>query len=127
MDALALSAGNRLVDNPITLEGLEILIVPTIACELEFSSATVVAITGKKVKARVNDTLVSMWSRITVPSSGKLKLEVEAETETSDSGFRLYLSIRGGLPNVPVYLGSKSTSMGLGGYQVISFIDHLMQ
>ncbi|KAG6875088.1 hypothetical protein C0992_005252, partial [Termitomyces sp. T32_za158] len=117
MDALAFSAGNRLVDNPVTLEGLEILIVPTIACELEFSSATVVAITGKEVKARVNDTLVAMWSRITVPSSGKLKLEVEVETEKPDSGFRVYICIRGGLPNVPVYLGSKSTSMGLGGYQ----------
>ncbi|KAH0588530.1 hypothetical protein H2248_004362 [Termitomyces sp. 'cryptogamus'] len=123
MDALALSAGNRLVDNPIMTEGLEILIVPTIACELEFSSSTVVAITGKEVKAYVNNTLVAMWSRIIVPSGARLRLEIEAETETSHSGFRVYLSIRGGLPSIPAYLGSKSTSMGLGGYQGRSLLS----
>ncbi|KAG6877108.1 hypothetical protein C0993_010220 [Termitomyces sp. T159_Od127] len=117
MDALALSTGNRIVDNPVTTEGLEVLIVPTIACELEFSAATVVAVTGKEVKVHVNDSPVAMWSRITIPSSGRLRLEVEVETETPDSGFRVYLSIRGGFPNVPGYLGSKSTSMGLGGFQ----------
>ncbi|KAG6859527.1 hypothetical protein C0995_007586 [Termitomyces sp. Mi166 len=104
------------------MEGLEILIVPAIACELEFSSATVVAITGKEVKAHVDNSSVAMWSRITVPSGGRLRLEVEVETETSHSGFRVYLSIRGGLPSVPIYLGLKSISMGLGGYQGRSFL-----
>lgn len=34
------------------------------------------------------------------------------------TGFRAYLAVRGGFPEVPKYPGSKSTSMGLGCYQV---------
>ncbi|KAG6917630.1 hypothetical protein DXG01_001737 [Tephrocybe rancida] len=117
MDPLAFSAGNRLVGNPVATEGLEILILPNIACELEFSAATVVAITGKQVRARVNDALVNMWSRIIVPRGCILRLDIELQAETPHSGFRIYLSIRGGFPSIPSYLGSKSTSMGLGGYQ----------
>ncbi|KAG6830082.1 hypothetical protein H0H87_009295 [Tephrocybe sp. NHM501043] len=118
MDSLAFTAGNRLVGNSVAVEGLEALILPNIPCELEFSADTVVAITGKDVMAQVNDVLVNMWSRITIPRRGRLRLDVDPEAETAHSGFRVYISIRGGLPNVPPYLGSKSTSMGLGGYQV---------
>ena len=30
---------------------------------------------------------------------------------------RAYLAVQGGFPEIPTYLGSKATSMGLGGYQ----------
>ncbi|KAF8063623.1 allophanate hydrolase subunit 2-domain-containing protein [Lyophyllum atratum] len=117
MDSLALSAGNILVDNPPTMEGLEIVILPSIGFELEFSVAAVIAVTGKKVTVKVNDATTDMWTKITIPQTGRLRLEVDPETETSDAGFRVYVCLRGGLPSVPPYLGSKSTSMGLGGYQ----------
>ncbi|KAG6836661.1 hypothetical protein H0H93_005208 [Arthromyces matolae] len=117
MDNLAFSAANRLVGNPVSTEALEILILPAIPCELAFSVPTVVAITGKVVKARVNDNAVSLWTRLTVPGGAMLRMDVDLEVETAESGFRVYLAVRGGFPGVPLYLGSKSTSMGLGGYQ----------
>ena len=39
------------------------------------------------------------------------------ERERDGGGFRTYVAVQGGLPDVPEYLGSKSTSMGFGGYQ----------
>ncbi|KAF5378073.1 hypothetical protein D9615_007510 [Tricholomella constricta] len=117
MDTLAFSAGNILVGNPTTMEGLEIVILPGIGFELRFDTASVVAITGKEVDVKVNERLVGMWSGITVPDGGRLRLDVSSRREAPSTGFRVYLCIRGGFPNVPPYLESKSTSMGLGGYQ----------
>ena len=57
-----------------------------------------------------------MWGRFHVPAKSKLSLG-----NVGKAGFRAYLAIKGGFPEIPAYLGSKSTSMGLGGYQV-SFI-----
>jgi len=78
---------------------------------------TVVAVTGMDVILKLNGHIVPMWSRIVVPQGGKLEIEAK-DIGNSTTGFRVYLSISGGFPDVPVYLGSKSTSMGLGGYQV---------
>lgn len=121
MDSLALSAGNILVGNPTTVEGLEIIIVPGIRFEVEFFIPAVVAITGKDVSIKVDNQYMDMWTRIIVPRGGKLRLDLELNDGTPSPGFRVYLCIRGGFPSVPTYLGSKSTSMGLGGYQVSGF------
>ncbi|KAF8808826.1 hypothetical protein BYT27DRAFT_6537908 [Phlegmacium glaucopus] len=126
MDNLAFAIGNLLVGNAQTVEGLEIVIVPGVGCSFHFYVPTVVAVTGKDVLVKVNGSTVPMWSRIIVPKNGTLVLEARPFGESS-TGFRTYLSIRGGFPDVPVYLGSKSTSMGLGGYQGRSLLrgDHI--
>ena len=49
-----------------------------------------------------------------VPEGSK----VEIGGVKGGKGLRAYLAIRGGFLGIPTYLGSKSTSMALGGYQV---------
>ncbi|KAJ8090260.1 hypothetical protein PM082_018856, partial [Marasmius tenuissimus] len=114
MDWMAFRIGNSLVGNPQTTEGLEVIIVPSVECELHFPVETVVAVTGKPVAVTVNGAEVSMWSTIVVPADGRLLLEDRGEGR---GGLRCYVTFRGGFPSIPAYLGSKSTSMGLGGYQ----------
>jgi allophanate hydrolase subunit 2 len=121
MDSLAFRAGNILVGNLLTTEGLEIVILPGVGFALEFFVPTVIAVTGREVSVKVDNKLADTWSRILVPAGGKLRLAVDPKNPTSSTGFRVYLCVRGGFPNVPSYLGSKSTSMGLGGYQVCIF------
>ena len=117
MDNLSFAIGNLLVGNAQTVEGLETVIVPGVGCAFHFYIPTVVAVAGKDVLVKINGTSAPMWSRLIVPANGILLLEARPLSESS-TGFRTYLCIRGGFPDVPVYLGSKSTSMGLGGYQV---------
>lgn len=119
MDDLSFAIGNLLVGNAESTEGLEIVIVAGVECAFHFYVPTVVAVTGRDVLVKINDTIVPTWSRIVVPGNGTLVLEARPLDRTS-TGFRTYLCIRGGFPEIPSYLGSKSTSMGLGGYQVRS-------
>lgn len=119
MDDLAFSVGNILVGNENKgTEGLEIIVVPGVASSLQFFAPAVVAITGKPVTINVNGIEHPMWSRVCL--AGNSKVEIAAATTSTDNryGFRTYLCILGGFPDIPHYLGSKSTSMGLGGYQV---------
>lgn len=61
-------------------------------------------------------------ARVGIPAGGKLVIGT-----AQGAGMRTYLAIKGGLPDVPLYLGSKATSMGLGGYQgrPLTAGDHL--
>ncbi|KAJ7169273.1 urea carboxylase [Mycena crocata] len=118
MDSIAFRAANSLVDNPLGTEGLELILLPGVPTSFQFHVATVCAITGKDSAVSVNGKKMDMWSTIVVPSSGKLTLAATA----GGTGLRTYLAIRGGFPSIPKYLSSKSTSMGLGGYQGRSLI-----
>ena len=121
MDDLSFTIGNLLVGNAQTTEGLEIVIVPGVDCAFHFYVPAVVAVTGRDVLVKINDTAAPTWSRMIVPSNSTLVLKARPLNRNS-TGFRNYLCIRGGFPDIPVYLGSKSTSMGLGGYQVCSMV-----
>ncbi|KAJ7201761.1 allophanate hydrolase subunit 2-domain-containing protein [Mycena rebaudengoi] len=101
MDSMAFRAGNILVDNPPETEGLEMIALGGLKNSFQFHVPTVVAVTGKLVS---------------------VKLTLTARTTGQETGMRVYLSIRGGFPLIPKYLGSKSTSMGLGGYQGRSLV-----
>ncbi|KAF8152533.1 AHS2-domain-containing protein [Crassisporium funariophilum] len=116
MDDLAFAAANILVGNPSTTEGLEIAVIAGVGCSFRFYVPAVVAVTGKEVGVKVNGGACPMWSRVIVPQDGELRLEAGLGGEVA-GGLRVYVCVRGGFPDVPVYLGSKSTSMGLGGYQ----------
>ncbi|KIJ67378.1 hypothetical protein HYDPIDRAFT_84744 [Hydnomerulius pinastri MD-312] len=113
MDSQAFKAANILAGNPPETEGLEIVVLPGVGCKFTFHVPCVVAITGKSVTVKVNREEVPMWARLVIPAKGSLEISGGG----GNPGFRVYLAVRGGFPEVPKYLGSKSTSMGLGGYQ----------
>lgn len=119
MDDLAFSVGNLLVGNPKGTEGLEVVVVPGVGCSFQFFVATVVAVTGKEVEVVLDGHRVITWTKLLLPANGILSLATTSAPESA-AGFRAYICVRGGFPNIPPYLGSKSTSMGLGGYQVHS-------
>lgn len=110
MDPLAFRAANILVKNDPGTEALEVTLV---GCRLFFHVPAVIAVTGATTKVTVNGEEVGMWRSVIVPAGSKVAIGTVKGT-----GFRVYLAVRGGFPEIPVYLGSKSTSIGLGGYQV---------
>ncbi|KAJ7032905.1 allophanate hydrolase subunit 2-domain-containing protein [Mycena alexandri] len=114
MDSLSFRCANTLVDNPVGMEGLEMIILSGSVASFQFHVAAVVAMTGKEVAVKVDGHDAQMWSSVIVPAGAQLSLS--AGTDNS-AGLRTYLAVRGGFPAIPHYLGSKSTSVGLGGYQ----------
>ncbi|OAX34102.1 hypothetical protein K503DRAFT_699315 [Rhizopogon vinicolor AM-OR11-026] len=112
MDSQAFSAANIIAGNTPEMEALEIITLPGAGCKLKFYCPAIVAVTGKPVTVKINGEQVSMWAHLTIPENAILDI-----VGLPGPGFRVYLAIRGGFPEVPRYLGSKSTSMGLGGYQ----------
>jgi allophanate hydrolase subunit 2 len=120
MDSQAFSAANILAGNTLETEGLEIITLPGAGCKLKFHCPAIVAVTGKSLTVRINGEQVSMWACLTISKNTILDI-----VGLPGPGFRVYLAIRGGFPEVPQYLGSKSTSMGLGGYQVLRVHIHV--
>lgn len=115
MDSLAFQAANLLVGNDLGMEGLEILVpAPQPKLKLYFHVSAVVSVAGADVDITVNGNIMPSWSRLIVQAGSKF----EIGGIIGGRGLRAYLCIRGGFPKVPKYLDSKSTSMGLGGYQV---------
>ncbi|EJF56376.1 urea carboxylase [Dichomitus squalens LYAD-421 SS1] len=109
MDSLAFRIANILVGNDPGTEGLEATLT---GCRLLFHVAAVVAVTGASAKVTVDGNEIRTWKRVAVPAGAKLAIG-----PIQGTGMRAYLAMRGGFPEIPKYLGSKSTSMGLGGYQ----------
>ncbi|KAF9076878.1 allophanate hydrolase subunit 2-domain-containing protein [Rhodocollybia butyracea] len=124
MDITAFKLANILVENNQDVEGLETILVSGMKLALQFHIAAIVAVTGKNVTVEVDGRNYSMWSAIAVPRNAILTLRVDDPTTP---GLRTYIAVYGGFPHIPKYLGSKSTSMGLGGYQGRPLIigDHI--
>ncbi|KAF4580527.1 hypothetical protein EYR38_003126 [Pleurotus pulmonarius] len=125
MDYMAFQTANLLVGNKPSTEGLEIIVMPGVPAVLTFHVPTVIAVTGKPASLRITSDGghdaespkdIGMWRALSVPGGAKLHIE-DTSTYEDTRGFRVYLAVRGGFPNIPEYLKSKSTSMGLGGYQ----------
>ncbi|KAK7023327.1 urea carboxylase [Favolaschia claudopus] len=114
MDSLAFRFANVLVDNQDGVEGLEMIILPGTPAAFKFHVSAVVSVTGKEVDFLVNEAPAQMWSSIVVPAGSELIISSKTE---SSCGLRTYLAVRGGFPQIPTFLGAKSTSMGFGGYQ----------
>ncbi|KAI1097624.1 carbamoyl-phosphate synthase L chain, ATP binding domain-containing protein [Jackrogersella minutella] len=111
MDDLSATIANLLVGNAEDVECLEITAQGP---ELRFHDTTVVAATGSPFSIEVDGKPHDMWSRIIIKPKQILKIGSSATP-----GGRCYLAIKGGLPGVPEWLGSKSTtpSLALGGLQ----------
>ena len=119
MDSLAFRIANILVGNDTGTEGLELTLT---GCHLVFHTVAVVAITGASAKVTIDGREAGMWERIIVPAGAKIIVG-----PAQNIGMRSYLAIRGSFPEIPKYLGSKSTSMGMGGYQgrALTAGDHI--
>lgn len=109
MDDVAHRVANLLVGNPPNLETLEVTVQGP---RLLFHVPSVVAVTGAEAKVKVSGNEVSLWSAFEVPAGATLEV-----LSASKTGHRLYIAVRGGFPEVALFLGSKSTSFTIGGYQ----------
>jgi urea carboxylase len=110
MDSFAFCVANALVGNSETCAALEITAMgPT----LRFAEDTVIALTGAKLQAKLDDAAVPWWQAIKVAKGSVLTLKTLASP-----GFRTYLAVAGGI-DVPLYLGSRATfPFGhLGGFE----------
>ncbi|KAI5456684.1 allophanate hydrolase subunit 2-domain-containing protein [Mariannaea sp. PMI_226] len=111
MDDLSARVANILVGND---SGVELFEVTLSGPELLFHVAAVVAVCGAELPVTIDGASHPMWSRIVINRGQKLKLG-----KVTGDGIRTYLAVKGGLPQVPKFLGSKSTApeLGFGGVQ----------
>ncbi|ODV89739.1 hypothetical protein CANCADRAFT_143246 [Tortispora caseinolytica NRRL Y-17796] len=111
MDSLSFTTANSLVGNAFETAALEITFAgPSIL----FHSASIVSLCGGEFDVTIDDNEVPMWSTLSVAKGSKLRIG-----KASGKGCRAYLAIKGGLPGVAYYLGSKSCTptLNLGGHQ----------
>lgn len=111
MDDLSFQIANILVGNAVGVEALEATLTGP---EILFHEAAVVSVCGAEMPVTINGVAQPMWSRLVVQKGETLKLG-----KIRGDGIRSYLAVGGGFPQVPVFLGSKSTApeLGFGGVQ----------
>ncbi|KAL7930740.1 hypothetical protein V8C35DRAFT_324191 [Trichoderma chlorosporum] len=111
MDDFSARVANILVDNDL---GVELLELTLSGPKLLFHEAAVVAVCGAELPIALDGVSQPMWSRIIVGKSQTLELG-----KVTGNGLRTYLAVKGGFPQVPNFLGSKSTApeLGFGGVQ----------
>lgn len=112
MDPLAFRVANSLVGNAQGVAGLEITLSGP---DLRFLGAAVVALCGAPMEATLDGEAFPMWTRRRINAGQRLKIGKMA----TPNGCRAYLAIRGGLPEIATWFGSKSTApmTTVGGYQ----------
>ncbi len=100
MDHAAFRIANRIVGNDESAAALELTVTgPT----LKFNTATVIALTGARMKAELDGVAVAYGQPITVKAGRVLKMR-----GIVGGGCRSYLAVQGGF-DVPDYMGSKAT------------------
>ncbi|KAI1492250.1 urea carboxylase [Biscogniauxia mediterranea] len=111
MDDISSHIANLLVGNDPHVELLEITMVGP---QLLFHTGAIVAVCGAQFEVNLDGKPQSMWSRINVQASQRLEVG-----KVVGAGCRCYIAIKGGFPEIPKWLGSKSTtpSLGMGGLQ----------
>jgi len=111
MDHFALKVANLLVGNNIGEACLEMTFK---GAEIQFTGNALIALTGGDMLPEINHEPISQWKTIKINSGDILALK------SVKSGFRSYLSIKGGF-NVSLFsfLGSKSTTSReeIGGFE----------
>ncbi|TVY80340.1 putative urea carboxylase [Lachnellula suecica] len=111
MDSLSSRIANVLVGNE---PGMEVLEMTLTGPELLFTAPAVFSVCGAPVSVTIDGEEKPMWSRLTVRAGQKLKIG-----KVENGGLRFYLAVKGGFPEIPLYLGSKAgtPSLGFGGTQ----------
>nr|UWK20132.1 urea amidolyase_carboxylase protein [Trichoderma polysporum] len=118
MDDVSARMANILVGNDT---GVELLEATLSGPKLLFHEAAVVAVCGAELPVTLDGAPQPMWSRIVIRKSQILELG-----KVAGNGLRTYLAVRGGFPQVPKFLGSKSTApeLGFGGVQGRKLLIH---
>lgn len=108
MDQLALRAGNLVLGNEENDAAIELQIFP---CQLRFTEATDIALTGADCRATVDGRAILPWWAFRIEAGQVLSLNYPR------TGTRSYLCVAGGV-DVPVVMGSRSTALrgAFGGY-----------
>ncbi|KAH6980643.1 allophanate hydrolase subunit 2-domain-containing protein [Ilyonectria sp. MPI-CAGE-AT-0026] len=111
MDDLSSRVANVLVGNE---PGTELIETTMSGLELLFHTSSVIAVCGSAVNIVVDGKKQCLWSRFAVKKGQTLKL-----SNVQGDGCRTYVAIKGGFPQIPNFLGSKSTApeLGFGGLQ----------
>ncbi|KAL7952069.1 allophanate hydrolase subunit 2 domain-containing protein [Trichoderma barbatum] len=111
MDDFSARVANILVGNDFGVEMLELTLSGP---KLLFHEAAVVAVCGAELPVTLDGASQPMWSRIVIKKGQTLELG-----KVTGNGLRTYLAVKGGFPQVPKFLGSKSTApeLGFGGVQ----------
>jgi urea carboxylase len=125
MDMRAHSAANILAGNPPEMEALEVISVRGAEARVRFWVSALVGVAGGHAGTRIklNGTdLGGSWRRFFIPCGSVL--EIAEEDRGTSGGFRVYVAVKGGFPEIPQYLGSKATSVTFGGYQVSDLIPY---
>lgn len=110
-DSLYFQLANLIIGNDRTTAGIEISMKgPTI----KFHTLSIIALTGGQFKFKINGKAMPMFTAIAVPAGATVKIG-----DGIGHGARAYLAIKGGLPDVAEYLGSKACTptLNLGGHQ----------
>ena len=110
MDVFSYQVGNYLVGNAdLGVAGLEITYFGP---ELEFTQATIIALTGAEMPPKINGEEAPMWEALEVREGDVLTFDY------LNSGARTYLGVGGGI-EVPLFMHSRSTYtlIGLGGHE----------
>ena len=119
MDPRAHSAANILCGNEPETEALEIISVRGAEARIKFWIDALIGVSGGHpgIQVRIDGEVKGdSWTRMLVPQGSVLELSEEPRGDRG--GFRVYLAVQGGFPDIPKYLGSKSTRLNFGGYQV---------
>lgn len=111
MDNVSSRIANLLVHNP---SGMEVIEITLSGPELLFTASTLVSVCGAEATVSIDGEKKPMWSTLVVQGGQTLKIGA-----VTGAGCRVYLAVHGGFPNIPVVLGSKSTtpSLKFGGNQ----------
>ncbi|KAF4636666.1 hypothetical protein G7Y89_g1423 [Cudoniella acicularis] len=111
MDNISSRVANLLVGNDPGAETLEVTISGP---ELLFTAPAIFSICGAPMEVTIDGEPKPMWSRLKIKAGQKLKVGA-----SKSGGCRNYIAVKGGFPDVPVYLGSKATTPSLkyGGTQ----------
>ena len=107
MDSWSFRLANLLVGNALGEAGLE---CQFLGPSLRFQQATVVALTGADMQAKLDDTPAPLWESIAVRAGQTLTMSY------AKIGARAYIAFAGGI-SAPLLLGSRSTfhKAGVGG------------
>jgi urea carboxylase len=110
MDGLSLRIANLIVGNAEGTEGFEITLFGP---KIKFHVDATIALCGAEFPMTIEGKIAKCWTRHHIVAGSELSIGEAC------SGARGYLAIRGGLPKVAKYLGSKSTTpvLAWGGYQ----------
>lgn len=111
VDSLSFEIANAIVGNDSNTEALEVSIRGP---KIKFHSAAIIALTGAAFTMLVNGKIVPCYCAVNVPRGSIVEI-----SESSNAGSKGYLAVKGGFPDVALYLDSKSCSptLSLGGHQ----------